>query len=462
MRSAFVALVSLLATTVGCGSSGNTASSSDAGGTMDSGTVEGGGGTDSATQDGGAQDSGMMQVCPSTDAGSPAGYPAAHAPFPKVAYGGGRLITAPEIVTVTFPGDTLAPQLEAFGDQLTQTCYWDAVRDGYCGGGSTCIGRGTVPAKSHVELTSAPASSYADTQGGGASSLQQFVQQQVASGTFPAPDSNTIYAMYFPMSITTSLDGQTNCQTVGGWHNHTTVTPPGGMATDVAYAVVGECSSLPGFSGDALNEATYAASHEISEAVSDPTTSTGGGYYLDRANTDNLAWQFTGGGEIGDMCVDQFGGVFGTAHDRLTLATPGGMFLAQRIWSNTAAALGGDPCMPIGPGDTPYFNVAISAGNGLKQLAIGASATFEVDAFSTAPMAPWTIVALDLSQLQGGAQVVKTSFDKTSVSNGDKMMMTVQLVSQPPMLGGGFSGMPYVIISQVGPIVHVWPGLVVQ
>jgi hypothetical protein len=389
----------------------------------------------------------------------PAGYPAPHAPFPNVVYGGGSLITAPQVVTVTFPGDSLAPQLETFGDQITQTCYWDAVRAGYCGTGGSCIGRGTTPTSAHARLTTAPASSYTDTQGGGTATLQQFIQAQVASGALPAPNSNTIYAMYFPGSTSVSLDGQTTCQTVGGWHNHTTVTPPGGSATAAVYAVIAECASFPGF-GSLLDETTFAASHEIIESATDPTTGGSPGYYIDRTNQDNVAWELFGGGEIGDLCVDTIGEVFRSPHDQISVMVPGGTFTAQRIWSNEAAALGGDPCVPVGSSDAPYFNVALSQGNGLIHLAVGGMTVIEADAFSTGPT-NWQVTGLDYAELQGQTPVVKITPDNPNVSNGTKMMLTMTLVSQPPMLGGGFSGMPYLLVSQSGTTYHSWAGLVV-
>jgi hypothetical protein len=352
--SSVLASLALVAAPAGCGSSHDTGTSSG-GNEADSGTTTEGGGpgdsgggadTGGGNRDSGTTDSGMAVTCPSQDAGSPSGYPATHAPFPAVPYGGGRLITAPEIVTVTWPGFAYASQVETFGDQITQSCWWDAVRESYCGSGSNCIQRGTVPAKPHARLTSAAPSSFTDSSQGGGSTIQTFIQQQVASGALPAPDKNTLYVLYIPSSTAISLDGQAMCQSVGGWHNITTVTPPGGSPTAVPYAIVGDCSAFPGF-GSEPGEMTYSASHEISEAVTD--TDVGGmpGYYLSMASQDSIPWQIFGGGEIGDLCVDQIGTIYGgTPTDRDSVMLPGGSFTVQRIWSAKAAAAGGDRARP--------------------------------------------------------------------------------------------------------------------
>lgn len=82
-------------------------------------------------------------------------YPAAHAPIPPVDFNGGRIMTSPKIVTVTFDGDGMRDRLEAFGDVMTTTPWWDAVTEGYCNkGGTPCIGHGV--AVGHVHLSTPP------------------------------------------------------------------------------------------------------------------------------------------------------------------------------------------------------------------------------------------------------------------------------------------------------------------
>jgi len=44
--------------------------------------------------------------------------PPAHASVPEMVNAGGPILTAPQIVTVTFPNDALRDRLEQFGDMM--------------------------------------------------------------------------------------------------------------------------------------------------------------------------------------------------------------------------------------------------------------------------------------------------------------------------------------------------------
>lgn len=453
----WVVLASLPLAALGCGGSATQQASnqqSTDGGEEGGVAKDAGGGKDGGGTADAGQDSGMTQACTPMNGTLGQGYPAMHAPLPQVTYQGGGLLTAPEVVTVTFPGDTLTQQLEDFGDHITQTCWWDAVRAGYCeGSGTNCVGRGTVPAKPHVEMTAAPAASYTDTSMGGSSTMATFIQQQVASGAFPAPDANTLYALYFPSSTTITLDGATSCQTFGGYHNSTTVTPPGGSNTVVSYAVIPRCQN-------AIDYLTFAASHEITEASTDPHVGENQiGYYLPSNDNDDIAWNLLGGGEVGDLCVD----LTGLGEDKTQATFGSTTWTVQRIWSNANAAAGLDPCVPM-PSTETYFNLAPPQGMGVIQLAVGATATYTATAFSSAAMAAWDVEAMDISALQGQSPYLQFTLGAATAQNGTQVSVTVKLLKQPPSLGSGApSGMPYLLISalgQNGPI-HYWPGLVV-
>src|ERR1700722_12898613 len=95
--------------------------------------------------------------------------PPATPPFPQVPNRGGPVLTAPEIVTVTFPGDPLASQLESFGATFETWSNGSMVQSSYCDLDGTCI---TQASAKNVRLTAAPASSYTDSEMGGSSSLR--------------------------------------------------------------------------------------------------------------------------------------------------------------------------------------------------------------------------------------------------------------------------------------------------
>jgi hypothetical protein len=491
------------ATVVGCGSSNGSSPSRDteAGVTADSstGVVDSGG----ATKDSGASpekdaapDSGApwAPMCTTSDAGAPAGYPAPHMPFPQVAYGGGGLLVQPEIVTVTFPGDSLQSQLENFDDDIGNTCWWNDVTAGFCEtGGKTCIGPAKVPAKAHVEVTAAPAASYTDSSGNGASTLKTFIQQQVASGTFPPPDPGTLYVMYFPASTTVNLDGAVSCTTFGGYHSATSVTPPGGSATQVAYAVLPRCGLGNGLFPTQLDELTFAASHEIIESATDPFN--GAGFYLQQSGQANnanpfdyIAWNFfPTGGEVGDLCVDLLGEEFGMPSDNVTAVGQHGQYMVQRMYSSAPGAIGApdvDPCTPLA--FQPYYNLAPAVGHGWSQIPagdagtpVGGSVTFEADAFSMGPTnGPWAIGGYDLNSYLNGGQtpaVLTVSFTSgdagagvTAVQNGDKINVTVTVTAPLPVISnsGGTTihgaGFLLVSVDSATKTRHAWPGFITQ
>ncbi len=126
--------------------------------------------------------------------------PVGNFPFPPITYQGGTIVAAPDIVTITYPGDPLASQFATFGASVAASSYWDAIRAGYCGSGSVLLGDG--PAGTTVALTTAPAASYTDSAQGGASTFQTYLAGLITGEPVPAPTDNTIYMFYFPTTTT--------------------------------------------------------------------------------------------------------------------------------------------------------------------------------------------------------------------------------------------------------------------
>ena len=215
--------------------------------------------------------------------------------------------------------------------------------------------------------------------------------------------------------------------------------------------------------GSALDQLTFSGSHEITEAATDPFfVGQQAGYYLDFGNHSNEGWNLTAGGEVGDLRVDLLGESQNTPHDQFTAVGAHGSYVVQRIWSPAAALAGGDPCVPIGPSDAPYFNTAIAQGSGVQVLAVGASVTFEADGFSTAPGTTWTLSGFDWTAYStGSASSLTITPSVTSVSNGTKVMVTVTLNSQPPAIAQGLNGAVFVLISNSGTTFHTWSGLII-
>lgn len=365
--------------------------------------------------------------------------------LPEVVYQDGPLLTAPEVVSVTFAGDSLASDLESFGQTVTASTWWETVMAGYCAtDGGTCVGNG--PAGTSVELTSSPQASYTDGDDGSPSTLQAWLSSSISSGTLPAPasgsPSNTLYVLYFPATTTITFDGVPSCTAQGfdGYHNWIAIG-----SQIVPYVVAVECPSLPAATSAVgaptlLQNTTITASHEIVESSTDPvppgtSNAISPGFALDGTILDNFGWiDVTGGGEAADMCVD----FFGLRQDE----TSDGTFTVQRIWSTAQARSGVDPCNPIPQGDL-YFNAAPEE-TAFFVIGVGQSETFYVDAFAQPGVGTWTLTVQDWSDSTSTYlgfsipdAVSTSSGPELTVSDGVRVPITVTLLQDPGSLPPG-------------------------
>lgn len=361
-------------------------------------------------------------------------FPAPHGPIPPVTYNGGNILAHPSIVTVTFDGDAQRSFVEGFDDIITTTKWWDAVASEYCDSRGQCIGHGTAGVYAHV--ATAPDPSYTDSANGGAATLQTYIDARIQDGTLPPPGTDTLYMIYLPSSTIIDLDGSRSCKAFGGYHNAMSSTPPGGGApVKFAYAIIPRCSS-------SKTELTFAASHEIIEAATDPYLSPDQQTYYAFGSV-NDAWDL-GGGEVGDRCVD-FTGMGQDAYQESG-------YTVQRSWSNAAAKASHDPCVPApSAAQQPYFNVAPSGGDSLV-MKIGDTKTIELIAFSDGPTPPFSIDATEITQFFGGNDVLDLSLDQTQLQNGQKAHLTVTLNGDPGQMGVA----AFQITSSLGQVGHQW------
>jgi hypothetical protein len=360
---------------------------------------------------------------------------APHAPPPQVQNQGGQLILAPQLVTVTFPGDSLTTDLVAFGNTVEESLWWTTVTSKYCEKGSSCIVAGA--AATSVVYPSAPASSYTDSSMGGASTLKTWLANAISSGDLPAPAdedagakamSNTLYLLYFPDSTSITLDGSSGCNNAEGYHAAMIY-----KGIQVPYAVISEC---PGKGMETppittLQGTTLTASHEIVEAATDPSDlNSDTAYYLNLNDPDTYGWDDIEGGELADLCVD----VFNFGQDEWNE----GGFTVQRIWSNEQAAAGLDPCAPITT-EFVYFNAAPV--QSFFVMDVGSTITFEVDAFSVGPRSDWRVTAQDWSNyttnpylsfsIAGGKLDENIGPVVDGINNGSKIQVSMTLEQDP-------------------------------
>ncbi|CAN5352535.1 hypothetical protein BH09MYX1_BH09MYX1_10440 [soil metagenome] len=381
--------------------------------------------TPQPTDDAGAD---VIDTDAEVDAG-PAKYPADHTPLPQVDYHGGRVLDTMKIVTVTFANDdqTLVGRLNDFGDTITNTPWWSETTSEYCAQpkNTPCIGPGS--GGGHTSIADAPAASYTDSSGGGASTIQDFIKAHVIDKTLPDPTMNTLYAIYFPKNVSINLDGSESCNSFGAYHNTVTLHNAKNELVVSAYAIMPRCGGE--------QTTTTSASHEFVEAATDPDV---GLNLLSYYMTSSL-WAVAGG-EVGDLCVD-----FAGANDKLVELG----YTVQRSWSNKSASMSHDPCVPI-PAGSVYFNAAPRKDRIILKNA-GDTATVDFDAFSDAPTADWTVSALDFAQFQGGQSSMSFAVDKKTVNNGTHITVTVTATKTPPPQGG------FALLSKQGSNTHFWP-----
>jgi hypothetical protein len=415
---------------IGCGGTNGTNNSPSTGnGNGEEGgvtpTVDAGGSSSSSS--GGGNDSGAKSDSGGNDAGADSGhtpsgtYPAFPVDTPTVVDNGGPVLSAPNIVTITWSSDTQAATWQAFDDNIGASTYWKTINSEYG------VGPAMGGSANHVSITTAAPTSMADTD------LDTFVSTNVGNGTWPANTTNTIYAVYMAPGTSLTFGGQDACmQGIGGYHTES-------QTGSYVYAIMPQC---PGFQAADIE---LDASHELNEASTDPHPATATAYA--GFDQDHLAWEFFQDfqDELGDACE-----LYAWAAMQDTEANFS--YGVQRQWSNAAAKLGHHPCVPAP--STPFYDVTAFPSEqttinvNLSSLGMGAGpttskgykgtlnqpVTFHLGAYSDAPTSgPWTITTNVDAQFQfqdmNGAALnngtATVTLDKTSVVNGDMITVTV-------------------------------------
>jgi hypothetical protein len=430
---AFLASLVASAGTVasGCGSSSGGAASTPG---SDSGAAET---ASPAGNDAGSQADVVPEAAP---------YPAfVPTDIPQVANTkGGPVLALPKVYPIYFASDdpTFTAKITDFITKVGATNYWNTIGSEY--------GVGSLVGETPIQLGAAdnPPALYYDSQIADWLTAKLGGADGGADPAFPTPDGNTIFAFFFPSGVTidegnappadagaeagTPNPAAESCTSFGGYHSAIQLN----ANVAVPYAVIPRCSNFDGFTG--IDAVTAAASHELLEGATDP-------FLTAYSSTDQAhhywATVVGGGGEIGDMCAQTLSSF--THFPELPA------YVVQRCWSNKTALTGGDPCVPIPTGDV-YFNtfpvmpdvLQVASGRGADggatattptkgvHIAVGASATIELDLFSNVPTQDWTVTAYDTNTLnQLSPQLLDFSFDKTTGKNGDKIHMTIKVLA---------------------------------
>lgn len=322
-------------------------------------------------------------VCTASTAG-------AHLPFPQVTDHGGPVLDAPQLVTITFDGYRFRTDVEAYGDWIVASSWLTTV------GADYGVGAGRHLHKIHLPASSLPSTSLTDMQ------LQTWLQSQLGK-TVPAPGTGLpLYLIYLPTGTTvTQHSGQASCQAFLGYHGEAVKG-----TQSLLYAALPDCAGPPGQTD--LQGLEITVSHEIIEAATDPQHATQTYTILDAQSP----WS-TVPGEVGDLCIG-------------ASMYADGSYVAQRIWSNAAAAAGGDPCIPVS--GAPYAN-ASPRSDGFLLAEAGASVSLTLTGWETAPTGSWALAAQPAftSGFTAGF-----ALDKTSLKAGETVTATFTIPAGTP------------------------------
>lgn len=344
--------------------------------------------------------------------------------LPRIAYRGGPILRNPRIVTVTWKSDdpALVARLERFGEAVTRTAWWRTVVDSYCVKPDDCIGEGRRGVPAHLDGALPAEASDGD--------IEAILLREIEAGRISAP-ADALLVVYLPKGV--------------GFHDAVVRYCAGGARalhgrlraakTQPAFAVVPRCSDEA--------ELTAAASHEILEATTNPDPAARG-FAFDQG-TASLG--FTAAGV---EPVDPCGLITRDRH-----RTTEGGFTLQRAWSNRAASLGRDPCVPSRP-EAPYF-VLVPKEPAVRLAKEGDQATLVVEAASDRPLPSWTASVVDLTGERDGEHYVDVAIDRTTITAGEAAKVTITLRRLHPRKMSIVG-----IVSTSGSDSHVWPVPVVM
>ena len=414
------------------GNAGDTGTAGDTGAAGDTGTAGDGGAAGAAGESGaggsaagtGGASGGAAGDAGTAGAAGTSFVSAPHPAFPTVPNPDkGPVISAVQIVTITFAGYTYEKQIQDFADFVPGSQWLSIVGKDYG------IGNGASFKK--VSLTDTAPATISDQQ------IAKYIATKIGDGTLPKPSdapggaSQMLYMIYYPSTTKISLPsgpGQVaqSCYDFGGYHNSTVQN---GMK--FAYAVLPTCKYVE-VGNTAFDSLTFSASHELIEALTDPYPESTSSYVISDYNSP---WAGTGG-EVGDLCLDQD-------------YVENGYFL-QRSWSNAAAMASQDPCIPAPTDEVMYDAYPDMSAMDTLSMKAGQKTTVTFTGWSSAPTSDWH---LDVFPFQGNFNP-GASFDKSTLNNGQTATLTLSIPANTP--SGSYTSL-IVISGHSMTDYHYWP-----
>jgi hypothetical protein len=278
--------------------------------------------------------------------------------LPTVADLGGPRMAHPQLALIFYSDDPDVDAMTRYSEALVASSWLDQV------GAEYGIGTGSILTVVHkTEPAPAQISS---------AEIVDMLFQDLASGTLPAPPpdgpGDVLYIVNVPSHTAVTTPDSASCKEFGGYHASARRN-----GAEIAFAVVATC---PEFIADltALEIREVVLSHEVIESATDPVPVNHPAFQL---RDPSGSWSAFGD-EVADLC---------------TRADPTGIwreadFVAQRSWSNAAAAFG-DPCVPV-PTDAPYFNMRRD-GNVMPRIPAGGHGTVSLTGWATGNTPDWSL-----------------------------------------------------------------------
>jgi hypothetical protein len=307
--------------------------------------------------------------------------------LPVISTWGGPVLRKIQYVTVTLPGYPYQDHVRAL-DEYTATSGWlETVGADY--------GVKEVEHTASIALSDGLTGTVSNEQ------LQDFLVSKIEDGSLPMPspfdpDHAFVYALYVPKEVTVAANPfGTTCKGPQGYHD--VVAFP----YQFAYTVVANCPARSGLTEAQMIDTI--APHELIEAATDPGINLSTAFYL-----GGSPWEQTGG-ENADFCEGSY--------------LEEGGFLMPRIWSNTNAVAGLDPCLPHLPDNPSYYNVVSDL---VASAPPGGTATLTLTGWTSGPRADWVVNPRNY----GGSLTLDASaitVDKPNINAGQTVTLSVAI-----------------------------------
>ncbi|HEY6909800.1 MAG TPA: Ig-like domain-containing protein [Myxococcales bacterium] len=238
------------------------------------------------------------------------------------------------------------------------------------------------------------------------SQISDELRRQIAAGQLPPPDENTLYFVYFPAGIVTSLQGHSACVAGGFCGYHSTYADPVSRQS-VYYAVMPSHENGSGCElgcGDqtltsAFDKISETSSHELAEAITDPEV--GIGQFVDFP----LGWYDPNNAEIADIC------------DRSPHVTVNG-FVVETLFSNKVSATAPTAACVAQRFDATDFAVSIVP----NHAAVAAGSSVAVSISTSIASGGAQTLNLSVANLPAG---VTATLDQPTVSAGSPSTLTL-------------------------------------